>query len=116
MTISASIRKTGLAVAFICAAGALAPLYTQAPDARSQTPVPAPRSPGDGGKSVGRGWPVPVPPKTFDGYPEDDFVGAVTPWYYTTSATATGGKIPEGVQPLARDIFTSKDFYLDRGL
>ena len=40
-------------------------------------------------KSVGRGWPVPVPPGKFHGYPIDEFVGAVTPWYYQTSATAT---------------------------
>jgi hypothetical protein len=67
-------------------------------------------------KSVGRGWPVPVPLRPFHGYPEDEFVGAVTPWYYATSTTATGGKTPPGVQPLERDIFTSKDFYLDRHL
>ena len=52
----------------------------------------------------------------YHGYPEEDFVGAVTPWYDTTSTTATGGKAPAGVQPLARDIFTSKDFYVDRDL
>ena len=65
---------------------------------------------------MGRGWPVPVPLNAFDGFPEDYFVGAVTPWYYTTSATATGGKAPAGVQPLPRDIFTSKDFYADKDL
>ena len=67
-------------------------------------------------KSVGRGWPVPVPLKPYNVYPEADFVGAVTPWYYTTNTTATGGKAPAGVQPLPRDIFTSKDFYVDRDL
>ena len=51
-------------------------------------------------KSVGRGWPTPVPLGKFHGYPLDEFVGAVTPWYYQTSATATGGKPPAGVQPL----------------
>src|SRR5262245_17974344 len=67
-------------------------------------------------KSVGRGWPVPVPLGRFHGYPESEFVGAVTPWYYQTSAAATGGKAPANVQPLARYIFTSKDFYVDRDL
>src|SRR5688572_6430585 len=67
-------------------------------------------------KSVGRGWPVPVPLRAYHGYPQDDFVGAVTPWYYQTSATATGGKAPANVTPLERDIFTSRDFYADRTL
>ncbi len=40
----------------------------------------------------------------------------MTPWYYETNASATGGKPPANVQPLARDIFTSKDFYADRDL
>jgi len=67
-------------------------------------------------KSVGRGWPIPVALATFHGYPIDEFVGAVTPWYYQTSATATGGKAPANIQPLPHDIFTSKDFYVDRAL
>src|SRR6185436_17755030 len=67
-------------------------------------------------KSVGRGWPVPVSLAKYHGYPESEFVGAVTPGYYQTSATATGGKAPAGVQPLPHDIFTSKDFYVDRAL
>ena len=67
-------------------------------------------------KSVGRGWPVPGPSNQYTGYPEESLVGAVTPWYYTSNPTATGGKVPPGIQPLARDIFTSKDFYSDRDL
>ena len=67
-------------------------------------------------KSVGRGWPIPIPLAKYHGYPADEFVGAVTPWYYETSATAKGGKPPANVQPLPRDIFTSKDFYVDRAL
>ena len=116
MLIPAFFRKTSVAVAvFAFATGALSPSFTPAPQAAPQTP--ARTSLGEGGpKSVGRGWPVPVPLQKFDGYPEDDFVGAVTPWYYTTSATATGGKAPAGIQPLSHDIFTSKDFYADRDL
>jgi hypothetical protein len=79
----------------------------------AQTPAPASTTTQ---KSVGRGWPVAVPLKPFHGYPKDEFVGAVTPWYYETGTTATGGKAPVGVQPLPRDIFTSKDFYSDRDL
>jgi hypothetical protein len=66
--------------------------------------------------SVGRGWPVPVQLGHYDGYPEEQFVGSVTPWYYQVNATATGGDVPDGVVPLARDIFTSDDFYADREL
>jgi hypothetical protein len=108
------LGKTSLAVAaFILAAGTLSPSYTQAPPPAGQQP--GARS-GEGGKSVGHGWPVPVPLKPFHGYPLDEFVGSVTPWYYQTSATATGGKTPPGITALPRDIFTSKDFYSDRDL
>ncbi len=98
------VRKTSVAVAVLVAGVCVMAVVTR-------TSAASPRSATAAQKSVGRGWPVPVPLKPFDGYPEDDFVGAVTPWYYTTSATATGGQAPAGVQPLARDIFTSKDFY-----
>jgi len=67
-------------------------------------------------QSVGRGWPVPVQLEPYDGYPEEQFVGSVTPWYWEVGATATGGDAPEGVEPLARDLFTSDDFYVDRDL
>jgi len=106
MTIAEFVRKTGVAApvfAVVFVAAGRMTSYTQAPQPAAQ---PAQ-------KSVGRGWPVPVALNTFDGFPDDSFVGAVTPWYYTTSATATGGKAPAGVQPLPRDIFTSKDFYAD---
>lgn len=66
--------------------------------------------------SVGRGWPVPVELGPYDGYPEEQFVGAVTPWYWDIHTTATGGDVPEGVTPLEIDLFTSKDFYADRDL
>jgi len=105
---SAFIRKISVAVtALVLAVCVAASLRATAPQTAQATRAQ---------KSVGRGWPVPVPLKPFTGYPGDDFVGAVTPWYYTTSATATGGKAPDSVQPLPRDIFTSKDFYSDRDL
>jgi hypothetical protein len=66
--------------------------------------------------SVGRGAPVPIPDAPYDGYPEEQFVGAVTPWYYEYAPAATDGAAPAGVEPLARDIFTSTDFYADRDL
>jgi hypothetical protein len=69
-----------------------------------------------GEKSVGRGWPIPVPLAPFDGMPEESFVGATVPFYYVDNATAKGGAAPPGIEPLSRDIFTSKDFYLDRDL
>jgi hypothetical protein len=67
-------------------------------------------------KSVGRNWPVPVSLQAYDGYPEEQFVGSVTPWYYQVSATANGGATPAGVTALPIDIFTSKDFYADKAL
>ena len=66
--------------------------------------------------SVGRGWPVPVELAAYDGYPDEQFVGSVTPWYYQVSATASGGAVPDGVTALQHDLFTSKDFYADRAL
>ena len=57
--------------------------------------------------SAGRGWPV------ADGA---RFVGAGVPFINLDLATARGGAAPPGVEPLARDIFTSRDFYLDREL
>jgi hypothetical protein len=67
-------------------------------------------------RSVGRGWPVPVELPPYDGYPEEQFVGSVTPWYYEYNPTATGGDAPAGIEPLPRDLFTSDDFYADRDL
>jgi len=105
---STFVRKTSVTVAvLVVAICVMASLRAKAQ---------APAQPTTAQKSVGRGWPVAVPLKPYNVYPENDFVGAVTPWYYTTNTTATGGKAPAGIQPLARDIFTSKDFYVDRDL
>jgi hypothetical protein len=57
--------------------------------------------------SVGRGWPM---------ADQASFVGAGVPFINIDMATARGGAVPAGIEPLARDIFTSKDFYLDRQL
>jgi len=58
-------------------------------------------------QSVGRGWPMAG---------EGEWVGAGVPFYNIDAATAKGGASPEGTTPLARDIFTTNDFYLDRDL
>src|SRR5690606_32100314 len=57
--------------------------------------------------SVGRGWPM---------ADEAEWVGAGVPFYSIDAATAKNGAVPEGVIPLARDVFTSDDFYVDREL
>jgi hypothetical protein len=58
-------------------------------------------------RSIGRGWPMAN---------EAEFVGPGVPFYNLDVATARDGAVPAGVTPLARDIFTSDDFYLDREL
>src|SRR5688572_18629231 len=58
-------------------------------------------------ESVGRGRPMAG---------GAEWVGAGVPFYNIDAATAKDGAAPEGVSPLARDIFTSDDFYVDREL
>jgi hypothetical protein len=58
-------------------------------------------------QSVGRGWPM------ADGA---GWVGAGIPFYNIDAAAAKDGAAPQGIAPLARDIFTSDDFYVDREL
>src|ERR1041384_4667261 len=101
MTISSYVRTTS-AVAGMCLfmAGAFANRGTYVSAQQPQ-------------KSVGRGWPVTMA-TPYTGYPEAALVGAGPPWYYPTNRRAGGGRPPAGVQPLPRDIFTSKDFYVDR--
>lgn len=60
-----------------------------------------------GQQSVGRGRPM------AEGA---GWVGAGVPFYNIDVATAKDGAVPEGITPLARDIFTSDDFYVDREL
>lgn len=57
--------------------------------------------------SVGRGKPMPT---------EAQWVGAGVPFHNIDAATAKGGAVPPGISALARDIFTSDDFYADRAL
>ena len=47
---------------------------------------------------------------------EAEWVGAGVPFYNIDASTAKDGAAPEGITPLARDIFTSDDFYVDRDL
>jgi hypothetical protein len=65
-------------------------------------PVPASAQ-----ESVGRGWPAAG---------GADLVGAGVPFYNLDRSTAKDGAAPAGIEPLARDIFTSDDFYVDREL
>lgn len=45
-----------------------------------------------------------------------EWVGAGVPFYNIDAATAKDGAVPKGITPLARDVFTSDDFYVDRDL
>ncbi len=56
--------------------------------------------------SAGRGWPVPVN--------EFAYVGGGLEG--EGQQAAWDGRVPDGVTPLERDLFTTKDFYLDRDL
>ena len=61
-------------------------------------------------ESVGRGWPM----AQQDGQP---VVGAGAGGaFYGEAIAARNGAVPEGIEPLERDIFTSDDFYQDREL
>src|SRR5687767_3936671 len=72
---------------------------------------PAPQS------SVGRGAPDPPPAAAIVGSEgKGMWAGAGTPPGYPPVFAARDGAVPAGVQPLPRDIFSTKDFYRDREL
>jgi hypothetical protein len=67
--------------------------------------------------SVGRGAPDPLVPENIVGSEgKGYFVGAGIPPDNSPIFSARDGAIPEGVTPLAVDIFSTRDFYQDRAL
>ncbi len=67
--------------------------------------------------SAGRGAPDPPQPLTIVGSEgKGMWAGAGVPAGYPPIFAARDGAIPAGVQPLPKDIFSSRDFYQDRAL
>ena len=67
--------------------------------------------------SVGRGAADPPPAAAIVGSEgKGMWAGAGVPAGYPPVFSARDGAVPTGVQPLPHDIFSSKDFYLDRAL
>lgn len=114
---NATFLKKHISRTFTCAVS-LSVLAACAPEQESSTSqqtIAAPEQTSTQ-SSVGRGAPFPLELGSYDGYPEEQFVGSVTPWYWEVGPTATGGDVPEDITALDRDIFTSDDFYADQAL
>jgi len=75
------------------------------------------RAPSDEGPRVGRDAPNPPQPESIVGSEgKGMWAGAGVPPEYPPIFAARDGAIPEGVTPLPKDIFSTKDFYQDREL
>ena len=73
--------------------------------------TPAAAQSGNSGALRGAPWPEPVGNDTAS--LQLQFVGASVPYWNIAVASATDGEAPPGIEPLARDIFSSDDFYVD---
>ena len=67
--------------------------------------------------SVGRGAPDPlIPPDIVGSEGKGYFTGAGIPADNAPIFAARDGAVPDGIEPLALDIFSTRDFYQDRAL